>query len=146
MTVLIHKDSHVDHGIPRELLEKFADRSGFFIETIETENHFDCNLIGPVTGFPPIGEEWVEYRVRGARTYTSRMFDPKRLYLDLFHGTSPVRTNKITFIAGEHDGIPCVLYTAFPGPFAPKEVNDPTLTDKEREASIAFWAEHALIS
>ena len=39
---------------------------------------------------------------------------------------------------------PCILYTVFGGPIAPKEPDDPTLTDEQRPESIAFWAEHAL--
>lgn len=39
---------------------------------------------------------------------------------------------------------PCVLYTAFGGPLAAKELGDPTLNPEECEASELFWGEHAL--
>jgi hypothetical protein len=40
---------------------------------------------------------------------------------------------------------PCMLYTAFGGPLAPKEPGDPTLKDSEREESEKFWSQHALV-
>lgn len=38
------------------------------------------------------------------------------------------------------------VFTAFPGPLAPKEITDPRLTDAEREEAKAFWLTHALCS
>ena len=38
------------------------------------------------------------------------------------------------------------VFTAFPGPNAPKEMTDPRLTDAERADAIAFWSTHALCS
>ena len=53
----------------------------------------------------------------------------------------------MTVVAGPHDGHPCVLYTAYGGPIAPREPWDPALTDTlgiDLAASLTFWREHAL--
>jgi hypothetical protein len=40
---------------------------------------------------------------------------------------------------------PCVLYTAYGGPQAPREPGDPAIKDfAEQAASEIFWSEHAL--
>lgn len=80
-----------------------------------------------------VTEDRVFYAKRGSREYTSRLVN-----------AAPRLTSLVTVIAGPHDGKPCVLYTAFGGPKAPKEPNDPTLTDAERAESHAFWRDNAL--
>jgi hypothetical protein len=136
----IHKDSHLDHGLSSEqllyIINKFTGRTGFFIETIQlptTLGSVDCGLYGPTMGDDPVPAIAVAYAKRVPREYTSRVI------------VKPARkTQLVTVIAGPHDNLPCVLYTAFGGPKTPKEPNDPTLKPEEREESIAFWAEHAL--
>jgi hypothetical protein len=63
----------------------------------------------------------------------------------------PTRTTrKVTIIAGPHDGMVDVLFTAFGGPSAPKEMyeweskEDPAFTSLDEIQSRTFWAEHAL--
>lgn len=161
-----HKDSHLDHGLtPAQveyLLERFAGRDAFFIETIELPPELGtvpCGLYGPTMGDEPVPDaDWrscgycgaCQFYLSGAlcsaktnanggayaywrgdRKYHSRVVD---------RPTRP--TNKVTVIAGPHDGAPCVLFTAFGGPAAPQEPGDPSC--KDVEASRAFWAEHAL--
>jgi hypothetical protein len=133
-----HQDSHVDHGLSepqiRYLLDRFADRTAFFLETIELPEDLGtapCGLYGPLMGDPAVGDDEVENAVRGTRAWTSRLVD---------RPTRPTR--KVTVIAGPHDGHACVLYTAFGGPATPQEPGDPGC--KDPVASAAFWREHAL--
>lgn len=142
----IAKASHLDHALTKAQIAyiraTFADRTGFFIETITLPaalGQVPCNLYGPAMGDAPVAENGsadlppVMYRKRGDRPYTSRMLvKPSRM------------VSQVTVIAGPHDGAPCVLYTAFGGPLAPKEPADPTLKDSDRDASVAFWNAHAL--
>ena len=69
--------------------------------------------------------------VRGGRAWASRLCR-----------RPAVRTRQVTVIAGPHGAEPCVCFTAYGGPRAPREPWD--APDAEREASLAFWAEHAL--
>lgn len=130
-------ESHVDH-VPASVVEwalsRFADRQAFFIETVELPPELpelDNALYGPVCGDLPVADGYMGQRP--GRDYLSRLV------------ARPVRkTRTVTVIAGSHGDEPCVLYTIFGGPVSPKEVNDPTLVEKDREASVKFWAEHAL--
>lgn len=137
--LVLHGDSHTDHvpaSVLKWLLEKFKDKDGFFIGSVELPEALPelfCGLYGPIMGDPPVVEPDVAYGCRPGRSYESRlcrMFERK--------------TRLVTVIAGPHSNLPCVLYTAFGGPPSPKEVNDPTLKPEEREASVEFWSRHAL--
>lgn len=151
--MILHKDSHLDHALTdaqRDLiLKRYANREHFFIDTFELPEELGtvpCGLYGPSVGDDPIHKTCVEFLPRGDRKYPSRILIGALL--------RPTRT--VTVIAGPHDEeIPggvgglkvhhsCILYTAFGGPLAPKEVEDPTLSETERSASIAFWKLHAL--
>ena len=133
-----HRDSHVDHNLTEEqiryLLDRFADRGAFFLETIELPEQLGsvpCGLWGPIMGDPPVDEIEVRHETRGTRAWTSRIVDrPPR----------PTRT--ITVIAGPHEEHACVLFTAFGGPAAPQEPGDPGC--KDPVTSVTFWREHAL--
>ena len=133
-----HPESHTDHALTDAqiayLFQRFADRSGFFIETVELPEELGtipCGLYGPLKGDAPIGDAETFRQQRGARQWQSRMID------------RPLRpTRKVTVIAGPHDGLPCVLYTAYGGPAAPQEPDDPGC--KDVEAARAFWRTHAL--
>lgn len=145
MLQIIQGLSHTDHRLSEKVLstivEKFKDREAFFIETIWVDEVVDCSLKGPLMGEEPIAESEVFYEQRGDRPGKSR----------LVHG-KPSKTNKVTVIAGSYvdeetgANYPCILYTAFGGPIAPKEPFDPSLSEDEREMSKRFWAEHALIA
>lgn len=132
-----HKDSHLDHALTEaqvaHVMKLFADRDGFFIETITLPPDLGtvpCGLYGPTMG-DSIKEDEVTYATRGVRTWISRLVDlPAR------------QQHELTVIAGPHDGHPCVLYTAFGGPAAPQEPGDPGCKDLAKSA--AFWREHAL--
>ena len=136
----LHADSHVDHDLTREqvdyLLERFKDRTGEFVETVELPEalgEVPCALHGPAVGDAPVPEAEVSYGRRGARQYRSRLTD-----------RPPRRTRKVTVIAGEHKGAPCVWFTAFGGPPSPQEPSDPGLPAEKVADSEAFWREHAL--
>jgi hypothetical protein len=140
MTLGIHADSHLDHDLTPAhlafLVSHFADRDGFFIETVTLPDDLPgltCGLYGPSMGDPPM-IEGVVFEVRGQRAYPSRMV------------TLPTRSTRLlTVIAGPYKDAPCVLYTAHGGPKAPREAGDPTLKSAEDiEESCAFWATHAL--
>lgn len=137
----ITSDSHLDHGLGPDhiawLLDRFADKTGFFIETVELPDDLPpiaCGLHGPAVGDEPVPEDEVSYAVRGGRPGASRMCS--RL---------PRLTRTISVIAGPHAADPLVLYTAFGGPVAPREPFDPGLmTEQAKAESRDFWAEHAL--
>lgn len=133
-----HPDSHVDHGLTEAqlcyLLDRFTDRTGFFIETITLpteQGTVPCGLYGPLMGDSVIGEDEVTYAARGVRTWTSRLVD-----------LPPRQQHEVTVIAGPHDGHACVLYTAFGGPAAPQEPGDAGCKDPVESAT--FWRDHAL--
>lgn len=145
MTITIHADSHTDHDLSPKALQYVLERTqaeraddlgnGLVIHTVHLPPMYErvrCSLIGPATGQPPVrlGTYMAE---RAGRPGRSRMVHREA-----------IATRQVTVIVGEHDGDPAVLFTAHGGPCAPKEPEDPTLTDDEREASEAFWAEHAL--
>lgn len=140
MSIILHPESHRDHAITEPilkwLLERFADKTEAFIETVELPKVLGtvpCALYGPAMGDEPIAEKDAFYRVRGNRQYTSRLVN------------RPMRaTNKVTIIVGPHDNQPTVLYTCFGGPLSPMEAHDPNLSDAKMKESLAFWSEHAL--
>jgi len=136
-----HKESHLDHGLSPAVVDyifkRFADRTAFFIETFELPEEYGtvpCGLYGPIMGDDSM-HYWAYDAKRGNREYTSRVISNK-----------PARqVRMVTVIAGPHDGLSCILYTAFGGPITPKEPNDPTLAPDKREESEKFWREHALV-
>jgi hypothetical protein len=141
MTLKILPVSHLDHGLTPAhvawLTLHFADRTGFFLATVELPAELpslSCGLHGPLVGDPPVPESEVTYQARGDRPGKSRLC------------ARPSRpTRLLTVIAGPEGEDPCALYTAFGGPAAPREPWDESLEgDEVREASAAFWAEHAL--
>lgn len=137
MALTITKDSHT-HNFNKKILdmivEKYSDKEEFFIDTFTLVGvTLLCGLYGPIMGDEPITSSACHMAPRAGREYPSRIVN------------GPMRpTDQITVIAGPHEGDPCILYTCFAGPVAPKEPTDPALTDKERAESIKFWSEHAL--
>lgn len=167
----ITKDSHVDHHLTDKqmafIADKFAGKDAFFIETFDLPKELGtvpCALIGPVTGFAPLTENDTYLAKRDGREHDSRL---TKKY-------SAFETLTVTVIAGPHEGKPCILYTAFGGPQAPKEPGEimkklteatknyglevNTLTNEARLAaeaaitklqdehteSVRFWSRHAL--
>jgi hypothetical protein len=133
--------SHLDHGLSADHL-RFILGTGrtwdaFRLETLELPLGLTrplCGLYGPLMGDPPVLDAAVDLAPRGDRQYPSRLV------------RKPMRpTHLLTVIAGPHEGLPCMLYTAFGGPLTPREPGDPTLPDADLAASKAFWAEHALV-
>lgn len=155
-----HTASHLDHHLTAAqidfVLARYADRTAFFIDTVTLPRELGtipCGLYGPLMGDPPIAESEVTYAVRGTRAWSSRLID------------LPARPqHELTVIAGPHEekcdpahhwpkqcvlcegeGVikhACILYTAFGGPLAPQEPDDPGC--KDWTASRRFWSEHAL--
>jgi len=139
--------SHVDHVTP-EILDHLRARfshlvpDGVHVETFEMPKYLGtlpCNLYGPDMGDGPIEDgEDVAYMKRANRvsrgvTWLSRTINrPPR----------PTRT--LTVVLGPADGDPCVLYTAYAGPAAPREPGDPDHTPETRAEAAAYWDKHAL--
>ena len=142
-SLCIMADSHLDHGLFSDhlkfMLESFRDfgsDTDIEIRTLqlpESIEPLDSALYGPAAGDDPIDEAKVFYQHRSGRNYPSRM-----------SGAKSRSTRMLTVIMGPHGGHDCILYTAFGGPSTPKEPGDPMLADEDREASVAFWQEHAL--
>jgi len=138
----IISESHLDHGLSQAhiefLLGKFADKSGFFIESFDLPSSFSplqSALYGPLAGDEPVDESCVTYAKRGERDGESRLID------------QPLRdTRTVTVIAGPNGDDACVLYTAYGGPCAPQEPTDPAIADDPEKlaTSKAFWSQHAL--
>lgn len=132
--------SHLDHGLGDDhaawLLVQFADRSSFFVETIELPAHLSSlrsALYGPLAGDEPIGDVEVTRQCRGGRAGLSRMVErPSR------------ETRLVTVIAGPDDDGAIVMYTAYGGPCAPREPFDASLVGEAKAESEAFWSVHAL--
>jgi hypothetical protein len=163
--LMIHPESHLDHGLNSqhlgEILRRFGDREKFFIETFVLTPEFllvPSGLYGPACGDKPIEEEEVFYAKRGDRPYESRLVKRQTRLQD-----------KLTVIAGPLDnwkmisedsgeslraGEPkfreknfIILYSAFGGPISPKEVGDLTnVGDRNKEESRIFWSQHALVA
>jgi hypothetical protein len=148
--MIITSESHLDHGLTPSHVEwlksRFADRRAFFIETVEIPEDLPpvrCGLFGPEMGDERIFEADVRYVVRGERRCCSRILK-SFIRTELF-GSLPRTTRKLTIVAGPHGNEPCVLYTSYGGPQAPREPGDPTIESwEEIEKSRAFWQAHAL--
>lgn len=138
MPLILHKESHIDHGITMRqmawILERFRDRREFFIETVELPEelgYVPCALYGPIMGDNSLPDFMVYLQKRGNREYPSRVCKLDKR-----------STRLVTVIGGPYDGLANVLFTAFGGPKTPKEPGDPLCED--RAASKAFWSQHAL--
>lgn len=137
--------SHLDHYLlPSHLewlLKMHAELDRFAIATVELPPFLPdlvMGLYGPIVGDAPISEDEVTYGVRPGRRWATRFVH------------RPVRamrpTRLLTFVAGPHEDKPCVLYTAYGGPKAPREPGDLGITSwTEIVESRDFWAEHALV-
>lgn len=141
MTLEITQNSHVDHGLTPEhvafIVARFAGRDAFFLETFTLPDslaELECGLYGPLVGDGAVDEGDVSYVVRGARKCASRVV------------AKPARkTRTVTVIAGPSGDRPCVLYTSYGGPAAPREPGDATIPTWEALTEArAFWADHAL--
>lgn len=140
--IILSNVSHIDHALPPETVEslllRFRGRDAFFIDTISLEGEHAPWLVnalyGPLAGDAPVAESDVHYAVRDPRRWASRMVKlPTRF------------TRLLTIVAGPVDEHPCVLYTAYGGPAAPREPGDPSLGSfEEIRQSREFWSQHAL--
>jgi len=129
---------HADHGISEDTIRWAVETispSGFFLRTLTLPAGYKDvmnALYGPASGDEPIKESAVHYAKRSPDRPPSRMI------------AKPSRpTRKITII-GMAEGGKVTVFTCYGGPAAEREPADPTLSDAERSAATAFWAEHAL--
>lgn len=143
--LMLRTDGHYDvHGISPEHLDWLGTHPDVLAAkgpvTISIPDHLSPvpnSLVGPSMGDNPVSENDVVYLNRGGgRPYNSRMIKGP-------HKT----TRMLTVISRPHKdtGKP-FLITAFGGPLAPKEVEDPTHTPESKEESKKFWSQHALLT
>lgn len=138
MTITIVPESHVDHNLTPEQLqwvkELSAPEGEIAVQTFRLPlalGTLPCGLYGPAIGDVPVDEERVYYAVRGARKGESR----------LLRDGIVRQTRRITVVSGPGpDGQPCVLYTSYGGPAAPREP-----FEDDSEESRLFWSQHALV-
>lgn len=143
--LMLRTDGHYDvHGLTPEHLEWLGTQPDVLAAkgpvTVTIPDHLPSvpnSIVGPSMGDDPVSEDQVHYANRGGgRPYDSRMI----------HG--PHRsTRMLTVIARPHSetGRP-FLITAFGGPLAPKEVNDPSHTEESKKQAEQFWSQHALVT
>ena len=135
MSITKHKDSHLDHSLTDAQVEFIlglpAKEGEVTVQTVELPEALGtvpCGLFGPCMGDAPVTDAEVTLEVRGDRKGPSRLVDRE-----------PRQVRTVTVISGPHDGNPCVLFTAFGGPSAPREP-----FEDDSEESRKFWSEHAL--
>ena len=132
-----HRDSHLDHALTEAqigfILNVPAEDGAVEVQTVMLPDHLGtvpCGLHGPTMGDMPVPESEITYAVRGERNGESRLVD------------RPARGSRlVTIVSGPHDGLGCVLFTAFGGPQAPQEP-----FEDDSEGSREFWKQHALSS
>ena len=161
--LIVIPDSHLDHDLTldhvRFVLAHCRERSEFFIESItlpDTLPALPCALRGPAVGTVPILDADVVLRPRSGRAWPSRLIaDPRKPIARQRVTSSPlptaaasatVHTRILTVIGGPSADLPCVLYTMYGGPVAPRELGDPSLPEGDRAAAEAFWGVHALVA
>lgn len=141
MPMRITDKSHTDHSIPQSVLDhlvaRFANEEADFKETIELPEGvlLPCGLYGPGMGDGAISRDDVFLICRDNRDGLTPLI--KR----------PMRqSNKLFLVAGPLDDDPCVLYTCYAGPEAPREPWDKSIKDDpgEKLVSKTFWSTHAL--
>jgi hypothetical protein len=130
---------HKDHGITEdqfEYIKRFLKENspqGFSIQTIQLPSNLGSAanaLYGPASGDQPVGEEEVEYIVRGDRPYPDRMIN------------KPMRPTQEVQVIGVREGEDFTIYTAHGGPLAPQNPKDPN--NRDVEAAKTWWSQHAL--
>lgn len=122
--------SSITQQILKEAVEKMEYEPPFSMKTIDL-----CRIVGTDNCVKTTEEDSVVWRKRKGRKIPSR----------IVVGKDPQPTKKITVgICKDDDGLNTV-FTAFTGCLAPKELNDPSLSDAERPEAETFWATHALV-
>lgn len=94
-----HAESHLDHNLTpaqvAHVLERFADRQAFFIESFELPFELGtapCSLHGPVMGDLPVADVDASWQRRGTRAWDSRVV-----------AREPRDVRTLTVIAGPHE-------------------------------------------
>lgn len=138
MTMKITKDSHVDHAIPKPILQhaclQFDEEVPFFMETIVLPEHLGkvpCGLYGPKMEDEVPEDVWMVTRP-GREGKTPLIKNPHR------------PTNLLTVLGGMHEG-QFILFTAYGGPIMPREPWDKDIADDaELGESCREWKKHCL--
>lgn len=141
MTLKIHAASHLDHGLTPAhmdfILKEFRGSTEFFIKTVVLPIELASlrsGIYGPIVGDSPVLEAEVTYKIRGTRRCASRIVQ-KSMRL----------SRQLTVVGGPHEDEPCILYTAYGGPAAPREPGDPGIASwEELVKAREFWVQHAL--
>lgn len=143
--IVVVEASHLDHNLrPKQLhwlleqdISAFpANEAGVRIITLELPEELgnvEVGLHGPVMGDMAVTEEQVYYGRRGDREWCSRLVS-----------RAPRRTQELTAIVGPYADVETALFTVYGGPYAPREVEDPALSEQDKLVAQTFWSEHAL--
>lgn len=139
MALRITSVFHSDHSIDNTLLQwavESINPTGFFLTTIAipAEHAPLLNaLYGPCCGDRCVEDSMVEMRSEDR---------PASRTIDL-----PKRPTRLLTVIGMAKGSEVQIYTAYGGPAAAREPNDPSIaTVEEKESSKLFWSMHALSS
>jgi hypothetical protein len=144
--LMLRDDGHYDvHKITKQHIdwlsqqpEVMAAKGPVTLTLPDSLPRLPNSLVGPASGHSPVTDDHPDVYMAsrgGGREYNSKMIRGENQTTNII--TAIVRPHKET-------GRP-FLITAFGGPMAPKEPNDPTLSDQERKASQEFWSQHALL-
>lgn len=125
--MIAHKDATYD--LIAEVIKKVDYIPTFYMNSIEMGR-----IVGKDACVETTEKDDICMRCRPGRKIESRMVLNRE----------PEDTTLLTVgLCTDDDGL-VTVFTSFPGLKAPKELNDPSLSDKERPEAEAFWSNHAL--
>lgn len=125
--MLAHDD--VSYELIAEAVSKVEYEPTFWLNTINMGR-----VIGKDACVETTDRDEICMRCRPGRSIESRMVLNRE----------PEDTTLLTLgMCTDDDGL-VTVFTSFPGLKAPKELNDPRLSDSERKEAETFWSNHAL--
>lgn len=122
--------SSVTEDLLMETIPKVSFKGTKWMGTISMGRVIGESKLVAITSADDVREE-----LRPGRRYPSRIVYGRRL--------EKTELLTIGLCIDSDDGL-CTVFTAFPGPMAPKELMDPSLSEEERQEAEAFWRNHAL--
>lgn len=126
-----HMEAHasISKEVIAEAIIKVEYTSTFWMDSIQMDK-----IIGKDSCVITTEEDEIVYVCREGRERPSKMVLNR----------VPENTTYLTIgMCTDEDGL-VTIFTAFAGIKAPKELNDPRMTEEERPEAEAFWANHAL--
>ena len=138
-----HYEAHGIHDDHLNYLTSHADvQNGMGPVTLPVPGHLPqlkSAVVGPSEGDPPVTQDTpgVHTANRGDGRVDSRMIHGEHRATDKITGVvipDPTREGRKW------------LVTAYGGPAAPREVDDPSHTPESKKESVGFWKDHALLT